>query len=193
MHFVQRAFIYNKAEFRFQEKNLDVVIDDGRLKIGFSAPYHEISAKRSMRSFSEKAFIYSALATLLALAAVYASTLGDIMNTDSPLFMCLAAVGAILLVVSKYVKFEATQIPVASGNTILIFHDDKLPVIVNEIMKRRKSEILRLYGEVDVLNDPKLELKKFSWLKEEGILSQESFEEARLKLAMVSRKHSGHS
>jgi len=55
-----------------------------------------------------------------------------------------------------------------------------------EIYKRRKAEILRIYGEVDTLNHPELELKKFLWLKEEGVVSEQEFEDARMKIAAAA-------
>ena len=104
---------------------------------------------------------------------------GDIPLSSVFIFAAFAFCGLILLAASAYAKFDATRIPVASGNTILIFHDDNHARILNEIYKRRRSELQRLHGEVDTLNHPQIELKKFLWLKEEGVLDDEAFDEAR--------------
>src|SRR5579872_3938477 len=85
--------------------------------------------------------------------------------------------GLILSAAGRYARFDATRIPVASKNAILVFHDGQQQAILGEIHKRRKSELLRLYGEVDSLGHPQLELRKFLWLKEEKVISDLEFEE----------------
>jgi len=193
MHFSQKALIYNRAEFEFGDRLLDILIDDGRLKVGFSVPYHEIYSKQSTKSFPEKAI--HRLGVALSLGGLFGlmvsggnSNPADMSATLSMVCMFL---GLILIAARRYARFEATRIPVASKNAILVFHDGQQQAILNEIYKRRKSELLRLYGEVDPLGHPQLELKKFLWLKEEKIISDPEFEEARMKIAALSQPHSG--
>jgi hypothetical protein len=185
MQFYQKALLTNRAKFNFGDKKLDVTIDDGRLKVGFSVPYHEIGTKRSIKSFPEKSISRLAIAILAAVLLSYGFTLDELSLNASFILMFFALLGIALCIFSPYAKFDATRIPLASGNTILIFHDIQHQAILSEIYKRRKSEILRLHGEVDMLNHPKLELKKFLWLKEEGVLSEQAVEEARAKIAAL--------
>lgn len=54
--------------------------------------------------------------------------------------------------------------------------------IVSELMTRRKEQIRKVYGEIDLTNDPGREIEKFKWLLEQGILTKE---EADRKIAEV--------
>jgi hypothetical protein len=187
MHFSQKALIYNRADFEFGERELGVSIDDGRLKIGFTVPYHEIGTSRSIMSFSEKVWQYLGLAVLAAVVVSCYLISEDMTGNDgSVLVLCMVA-GLGMYFASRYATFDATRIPIPSGNTILVFHDDRRQTILGEIYKRRKSELLRLYGEVDMLNHPQQELKKFLWLKEEGVISEQQLEAAREKIEKISK------
>src|ERR1700678_4044706 len=149
MHFSQKALIYNRADFDFGDRTLEVTIDDGRLKVGFPVPYHEIGMKRSIKSFPEKAF--SRLGFALGSGAIAGRFLAgwNLEDVSAMLSAGCLLLGVILIAARRYARFDATRIPLASGNAILVFHDGQHHVILGEIYKRRKSELLRLYGEVD--------------------------------------------
>lgn len=186
MHFSQKAYLYNRTEFEFGEKKLDVLVDDGRLKIGFSVAYHEIGVRKSLKSFPEKAFLRYGAAIFLATILSYVIATSGAPGGSTVIFFAGDAVGVALCIASRYAKFDATRIPITPpGNTILVFHDDQHTAIIAEIYKRRKAEILRLYGGVDTLNHPQLEMKKFLWLKGEGVISEQEFEEARHKITAI--------
>lgn len=187
MHFSQKALVYNRAEFEFGEKKLEVTVDDGRLRVGFSVPYHEIGTNRSVKSFPEKAIPRLGLSLLAAAIAGFALTEANPQGASYWLYLVCLLLGAALIAARRYARFDATRIPLASGNTILVFQDSQHHIIVGEIYKRRKADVLRLYGEVDPLNHPQLELKKFLWLKDEGIIDEPEFEAARLKVAMLAK------
>jgi hypothetical protein len=191
MHFSQKALLYNRAEFEFGEKSLETQVDDGRLKVSFSVPYHEIGTKRSIKSFPEKAVPRFGYALLLGAMAGFVLTGGNPHGISNTLYVACVAIGAILIIGRRYARFDATRVPLASGNTILVFHDGQHHAILGEITRRRKTEMLRLYGDADPLNHPQLELKKFLWLKEEGIITESEFEEARDKIAAFAKAPSG--
>ncbi|MBS0174128.1 MAG: hypothetical protein JSR64_08830 [Nitrospira sp.] len=48
--------------------------------------------------------------------------------------------------------------------------------IVDEINRRRKDQLLALYGELDTRNTLEDEIAKFSWLHEQDVLSKEQLE-----------------
>jgi len=187
MHYSQKALIFNRAEFEFRDKSLEVTIDDGRLRVGFTVPYHEIGTKRSIKSFPEKAIPRLGYALLFGALTGALLTGGDFGGLSETLYVVCLLLGFVLVITRRYARFDATRIPLATGNTILVFQDSMHHIILGEIYKRRKADIIRLHGEVDALNHPQLELKKFLWLKEENIISEHEFEEARLKIATLSK------
>ncbi len=48
--------------------------------------------------------------------------------------------------------------------------------IVDEINRRRKDQLLALYGELDMRNTLEDEIAKFSWLHEQDVLSKDELE-----------------
>lgn len=186
MRFTQKAWIYNRAEFIFGDRVLETAVDDGRQKFSFSVPYRAIGVRRSVQGYREKAASRFAIALMLGAllgmnVAGYPSGIGHHIATA-----CFGA-GFLLFLAHKYVRFDATCLPLETGNTLLVFHDGQEQAILREIDKRRKADILRLHGAVDALNHPEHELRKFLWLKEEGIISEPEFEAARLKIATASQ------
>jgi len=80
----------------------------------------------------------------------------------------------------KYSVFNTEQ-----GN-IFITHGARHDEIIREIESRRKLQRLEWYGEINMDNDLKIEIQKFNWLKEKGVISEE---EAEQKIAQVEMAH----
>jgi hypothetical protein len=129
-----------------------------------------------------RAIVFGALVAL-AIAFVLNDSLYRA-SFDRTLFFAALAVGlACQLLGAKFAKFDATVIDAGPQNKIIIIHDGQHKVIADEIIKRRKMEMRRIFGQVDTLNHPQMELQKFIWLKGEGIISDEEYGQARQKIA----------
>ncbi|BCE03707.1 hypothetical protein [Marinicellulosiphila megalodicopiae] len=56
--------------------------------------------------------------------------------------------------------------------TIFVIHDKNHELIVDELYKRRQSQMLNWYGPINPNNELAQEIGKYKWLVEEAVLSQ---------------------
>jgi hypothetical protein len=189
MRIVQQPSRFQRTEFEFGDKELKYVFDGEGTKIAFTIPYTGISTDKSMQS--QRAYVLSAIGCTIFLSAIltYILTLSDLdgilaerINKSSLHFFELFVLGygffglAIGFYGARPGALTKTVLHTDPGLVnILVFHDGNQIKILDEIENRRKSELRRINGTVDMLNHPELELKKFLWLKEKGIISNEEF------------------
>ena len=65
---------------------------------------------------------------------------------------------------------------------ICLICDNKHEEVINEILTRRRAQLLSWYGEIDYANDPGEEIRKFHWLKLQGAIGEEEFESIRSRI-----------
>lgn len=76
----------------------------------------------------------------------------------------------------KYTVFQSER-----GN-IFVIQDKNHDQIIGELKSRRKSQLLKWYGDVNPENDLENEIQKFKWLVEQEVISKEESEQ---KIAMA--------
>lgn len=92
-------------------------------------------------------------------------------------------VGLVCLAVYWISRVKYTVIGFEGGSVFIIQDNKTHDSIRNELMKRRKAQLLSLYGEVDLENDLEREKAKFEYLCEQGVISKE---EANAKIRQAS-------
>lgn len=80
----------------------------------------------------------------------------------------------------KYTVFRSEQ-----GN-VFVIQDKQHDQIIEELNRRRKSQLLQWYGEVNPENDLEKEIQKFNWLVDQKIMSKEESEQ---KIAQAEFLH----
>lgn len=90
-------------------------------------------------------------------------------------------IGVGCLVWAHFSKVKYSVYKTDRGN-IFVIQDKHHDAIIDEINKRKKSQMLEWYGEVDPQNSLEQEIRKFKWLADEKIMSQE---ESEKKIAMA--------
>jgi hypothetical protein len=70
----------------------------------------------------------------------------------------------------KYSVFKA------EGGNVFVIQDKNHDKIIEELNKRRKSQLLQWYGEVNPENELEYEIQKFKWLVEQNVISKEESE-----------------
>ena len=91
----------------------------------------------------------------------------------------LAAAGCLLiyqLTLIRYTVFKTDE------GKICLICDGKHEEVMNEILSRRRAQLLSWYGEIDYANDPGEEIRKFHWLKLQGVIGEEEFESIRNRI-----------
>ena len=95
-------------------------------------------------------------------------------------------IGCLCLAWATFSKVKYSVFRTEKGNLFLI-QDKQHDTIIEEIMSRKKSQLLLWYGEVNPDNELEVEVNKFYWLAEQKALSQE---EAEQKIAEAQFLHS---
>ena len=186
MQFQQAALLYSRTKFDFQDKELLYTINGETQMVRFAVPYQDIGVNKSIERFVEKGSRYFGLAILAAAFVGYIVTGQSHAASDLVFFVFTILGWGLLLFARLYARYDATKIPVSSKNNLIIIHDDQHQTIVDEIYKRRKLAFRQLYAEVDMLNHPEAEIKKFLWLKDQDIISPQEFSDARQKIVEAS-------
>ena len=162
MKITQKALLFHRATFTFGDKMLDYRLTTEKVCIGFTVFYENIQTKTSTKTMREKFVRYGAL-TLIIPAIIYCGV-----------FIPLVILG---LVTAYFMRFDITILPTSCGN-LFLFPGQAQQQILNEITLRRHAEIRRKYAEIDFLNYPQAEIKKFRWLKSEEIISDHELTDA---------------
>jgi hypothetical protein len=62
---------------------------------------------------------------------------------------------------------------------VFVIRDGQHDRIVAELAERKRTFLREHFGALDPTEQPEAELRKFAWLREEGAISEEEFEEIR--------------
>ncbi|WP_434361242.1 hypothetical protein NF212_22860 [Parasalinivibrio latis] len=81
-------------------------------------------------------------------------------------------VGVVCVAWAHFSKIKYSVFRFENGS-VLIMQDKSHEIIVEEINKRRKTQLLQWYGEVNPENELSNEIQKFKWLTEQNIMSKE--------------------
>ena len=94
--------------------------------------------------------------------------------------------GVLCLLWAYFSKVMYTVFRTERGSVFVIQgkHHDQ---IIDEINARRKSQLLRWYGEVNPDNDLANEISKFRWLVDQGVMSPEESEEKIAQAELLQR------
>ena len=98
-------------------------------------------------------------------------------------------IGLICLVWFALTKTKYSIFKTEAGN-VFVIQDSKHDTIISEIDNRKKAQLLRWYGDINLENELENEISKFNWLVKNNVMSQAEAEE---KIAQVEFAHSKES
>ncbi len=179
----QRAF-RTKIIYRFFANFVEYTIRDSAGGIAsFSVKYTEIPSKVKYSLFQEarRPAVQNQVFLLLFMALLIFAVLRQNSEQILPFLIVAGAVGiggSALL--RRYLRKIYTSIPTVNRK-LLVLRDAQHDEVLKELESRR-MRALRKLAVIDPLNAPQLELRKFMWLKEEGIISEQECDFFRQKL-----------
>jgi len=169
----QKAF-RTRIGYRFFEDRVDYSIrDSAGNKALFNVKYTDLPSKFEYRVFQpRRSALYLAAVRVMALAlmVIVLSPL-ESWSVLGPTAVCGGIAIGVLTLIRQYREKIYTAIPTASGR-LLVLWGECYDEILRELQSRR-LRALRKLAEIDPQNDPVVELRKFLWLKEEGVISEE--------------------
>lgn len=99
-------------------------------------------------------------------------------------FWILAGVACIAW--SHVTKVKYTVFRSGRGN-VFVIQDKSHDRIIDEIHTRRKSQLLKWFGEINPDNDLDNEVEKFKWLAEQDVISKEESEQKIAQVEFLKR------
>ncbi|WP_028865368.1 hypothetical protein [Psychromonas aquimarina] len=98
-------------------------------------------------------------------------------------------IGLICLVWFAFTKVKYSVYKTEQGR-IFIINDKKHDEIISEIKERKKAQLLKWYGEINLENELEDEVHKFNWLAKQNVISQQEADE---KIAQVELAYKNDS
>ncbi|MDE1152722.1 MAG: hypothetical protein PW788_09320 [Micavibrio sp.] len=178
-----------KNEYSFFDKHLGFSEDDGAMS-AFNVWYADLPPAGEYRRYSKKEpygvlvfiaglIVAVAILNLHANDNYYVGNEGLMRILKGALVFVPVLAGAVFLV-QRYTRKEFTIVPMGKG-VLRILQDERHDDLLGEIQRRRLGA-LREYAVVNHYNTPQAELKKFTWLKEQGAISGDEFEAFRRRI-----------
>lgn len=110
-----------------------------------------------------------------------AGLLGLITQWAGPMWLPLG-IGCLIL---HYVTKTKYTVLSNGQRSIWIIQGKNHDAVLNEIQNRRKDQLKKCYGEINFENDPQIEINKFRWLAEEGVISER---DAEVKISLIQER-----
>lgn len=172
MEFVQKKKS-NKHTFIFHDNYLNFAYEDKSGSGDTDMNYADLPQKSSVRIEQNEwlrnvGYLWIALGIFQIGYAVYSDT-----SLSGKGFWIL--VGTACVIWAYFSKVKYTVFRMDRGN-IFVIQDKYHDTIIDELKKRRKSQLLQWYGEINPENDLENEIRKFKWLVEQEVISEEESE-----------------
>ncbi|MBN3495445.1 hypothetical protein [Vibrio neptunius] len=159
-----------KYTFSFEQDKLNYAYEESTEKGDIDLYYGDLSKKSS--EFIEQNEWLRNVGLLWIVIGVFQSVYGSITRESLYIDLMWILIGAACLAWSVISKVTYT-IYKTDNARLHIIHDKQHDAIVNELMSRRKAQLLAWYADVNVDNDLTNEINKFKWLAEQEVLTEE--------------------
>lgn len=162
--------LFTRTSFSFGETDLTYTFDQGGARRELVVDYFQL--KRSRRHAAQRDWSRFQLGSLLTIAGAIAILTQARLVGINPLAMLWLVPGCVYL--SLFLFRQSHFLIVQGGDEPVWIIDDKSRHdIVAELDRRRRERLIDLYGQVNVSNEPYLEIRKIEWLVEESVLTRE--------------------
>ena len=98
-------------------------------------------------------------------------------------------IGLVCIVWYTLSKTKSSIFKTDAGN-IFVIQSKNHDQIITEIKTRKKQQLLRWYGEIDLENELEHEINKFNWLADQNVITKE---QAQQRIAQVELAHTQES
>lgn len=174
----------NKHTFTFNDEQFNFAYEDKTGSGDVDMDYADFPRKSSVRIEQNEwlrnvGYLWCAIGTIQLGVAIYAG---------APLagkgFWLLLGFGCLAWERLSRVKYSVFQ---AQKGSVFVIQDKRHDEIISELNARKKSQLLKWYGEIDLENGIQNEINKFRWLCEQQALTKE---EADIRIAQIQAAQS---
>ena len=173
MTFEQKR-LSNRVRLTFRDDALEYRFEDASHARTLTLDYRELPFTHT--EYTEK---FEALRGL-AFVWLFLAGLNGLRALGGELGFLVASVVLVLLAGASwlgYRRLSATFTVIdADQGRLLLLHDGQYERIMGEIAQRRRDALLAEFGAVDEDNDPEEERRKFAWLRDRGVLTEDEYQ-----------------
>lgn len=189
MNFKQKRSIY-RTTFDFGADALDFTFSFYNNRRGGTVPYDQIplgwkySERKGWRAkYVSAAFVLFGVVGGTAIMEQYSARAPDAIKGGLTFMGICFAVAVILYAADRLLRPSTGFTLIPAKHEIRVIHDGQYQTIVDEITKRRHDLLRRKHIPIDPLNATGAESRKFRWLREEGVISEQEYTDAITRLA----------
>lgn len=188
--FEQKAF-RTVIGLRFWPARLDyAVINCKGEKVSFSVAYEDLPARGDYKIIKPQLSLVTGQGIVLtlmtiALLAAFPQDAGEMLINMSALSLLL--IGATLILQRKFLQRSFTALPLRE-NILLVLQDGQHEKIIAEIESRRRASLKKL-ARIEPGKPVPAELKKFAWLRGQGVITDAEFAHFRARLLGHSERY----
>jgi len=178
MELKQKRFSNNHS-FTFNEDTLNFAFKDKSGSDDFDLQYADFPEKSSISIEQNEwlrnvGFLWCLLGAYRMGTAVY----NDLSLSGTGFWFFL---GIICLIWFACTKVKYSVFKTEAGN-VFVINDSNHDKIISEINKRKKAQLLKWYGDINIENELESEVNKFKWLADQNVITKNEAEE---KIAQV--------
>lgn len=171
------------AQFIFYNDHLKYEARGGDGDISFIVAYQNLTANKRTIRVRKQIFL---LASIAFWALGGASAFTDVFDNQIPYAgLCLLLIAVVLTCVYFFKQFNITVLPSARGQ-LSILHDKQHDKILDRLMAKRKSTLLRQFQHTNYSGKPQIRAQALQWLMENEVISETEYR-AMLKEAPASK------
>ncbi|MDP8208636.1 MAG: hypothetical protein P9L92_18380 [Candidatus Electryonea clarkiae] len=172
------------TQFEFEDEKLKYTMKDSAGKRTFSVPYTSISTEKSELEERSNWFRNVGIFWVLigVVQIVYRLIEGG--SFGGSLWLTL---GVICFIIYGFSGTKFTILESEKGG-IFVLNNKEHDNIIDTIFSRRKEQLKLMLGDIDFSNDPRKEVRKFQFLHNEKVITDEEYDQIINKLQASSMK-----
>lgn len=168
----------NEIKFLFNEDHFEYFIKDESSKGQFKLPYGIIS--RNKYELIEKNDTFKNNAIYLLIVSIIFTTATFVFRIPTYYFLFIIATFIMYILYLKS-KTKYTVIE-TEDRKIYIIQDKNHDEIMRQLYTRRNELLKKMYGKINLTNNPEAEVKRFKFLLEEEVISTKEFEDIKSQI-----------
>ncbi|WP_340679777.1 hypothetical protein [Paraglaciecola sp.] len=176
----------NKHTFKFMDDHFNFAYEDKSGSGDTDLNYADVPKKASIKIeqndwLRNVGYLWCALGVFQLGYAIY---------SDAPIsgkgFWLMVGLGCVTWAHFSKVKYSVFNMERAS---VFVIHDKNHDTIMDELISRKKLQLLKWYGEVNPENDLEREISKFKWLAEQDVISKEESDKKIAQAELLSEQN----
>lgn len=170
-----------RLDFRFEEETLHYAYADSSGGHAFAVAYEDIATDPAARAgVTVKLDWYQHMAVVMAALALFQVIFGFLPNG---LLSAATPAGVAGLLYAVYrLSIRRYTVVRSDAGSIFVLDDAQQQEILAEFHARRTARLRVRFADIDFSNELAVELQKFGWLLQQGVISQEEYEVAKHQL-----------